>query len=109
MAELTLARVAPIPGHAGPIHEGGAHPQQRRPRGRKPLSRARGRLLAALLPDSDHEQCEISCDLSETGSLEGLVVTDRLTGRVLKRLTLAQMAQLGASSDQRGLFFERRG
>ena len=109
MAGLTLARVAPVSGAVGPIHDGGAHPQQRRPRGRNPRSQARGRLLAAVLPAIDQEQCEISCDLGETGALEGLIVTDRLTGHVLKRLTLAQVAQLSAASDQRGLFFERRG
>ena len=109
MAGLTLARVAPVSGAVSHIHDGGAHPQQRHPRGRKPRSLARARLLATVLPDVDQEECEISCDLSETGALMGLIVTDRTSGRVLKRLTLDQMAQVSASTDQRGLFFERRG
>ena len=109
MAGLTLARVAPVSGAVATISDGGAHPQRRNPRGRKPRSLARSRLLAAILPGIDQEQCEISCDLSETGALLGLVVTDRGSGRVLRRLTVEQMAHLSASSDQRGLFFERRG
>lgn len=106
MAGLSVARVEPATGR---VTGAGREQPRRERRPRNGRGGARSRLIAAALPGVPASDCEVRSDIGDDGELLGVVILDATTGAVRARLSLARLVQIGETSDQRGLFFERRG
>lgn len=108
MSGFTLAPVEPVTlgVHTASWDEPG-HEQRRR---RRPVKyAARRRLLQAVAPGRDPDECDVVCEFGPEGELEAVMIRVVATGELLATLTVEQFARLSADSDQRGLLFERRG
>jgi hypothetical protein len=105
MPGVTVARIAPVAtGVASARWDQPTHKRREHPR-----RNGRARFLATVLPEADPERCEVANDFDADGQLRGVIVIDAQSGATLARFTFEQLARLGEQSDQRGLFFERRG
>jgi len=106
MYDLSVARIDPVSArvHATQWEHHGGRRQQRQPR-----QGSRERLLAAALPGCDPARYEIASEWDAAGALQGVAVVEIATGLVVAHIGIDQIARLNEVSDQRGLFFERRG
>lgn len=106
MRNLSVARIDPVSTrvHAAQWEHHGSRRQQRQPR-----QGSRERLLQAALPGCDPERFDLQCEADAAGGLTGVAVVEIATGRIVAHIGIEQIARLSEASDQRGLFFERRG
>ncbi len=107
MHDLSVARIDPVSARVHATrweHHGGRRQQQRQPR-----QGSRERLLLAALPGCDPSRYDLVCESDAAGELQGVAVVEIATGLVVARISVDQIARLNEVSDQRGLFFERRG
>lgn len=109
MADFSLAPVEPIAGHVvgtrwdQPSFGGQHHPGgQRRPN-------ARTRLLAALFPGADPATFDVEYAVDLAGTVTAVLIRDRASGRLLRRVSVDQLDTLAGDGGQAGLFLERRG
>lgn len=108
MGTPTLGRVAPVSASIGEVQHGPSDGGGRR---REPRRRPQGRdrLLAAALPGVDADTCVMTMELDAEGALREVVISESAGGKVLVRLTAAQVARILGDGGQAGIFFERKG
>lgn len=107
--EFTVSRVEPARIAADAAHWGQQAPRRDLPQRRPRRAGNLPPVIADALPGADPEACEMLYETDAAGAILGVVVRDAATHRVVATFDLAQLAQLVATTGQRGVLFESRG
>ena len=106
MSELRLARIDPITiGRGKPSWEDQRRHAYARPRPNTPKKR----LIEALAPAFNAEDCDIEFTVDAAGEVVAVVVIERATATVVARCAMAEVARFFGEGAAGGLVVDREG